>query len=396
MTEPYPLTSDNEAFVRDLHGVMAALRSERVRPVTVFDGRPAWLVTRHADAVEAYVDPRLSNDDAHLRAWEGVGRAVVGRPMLQEDPPTHTRMRRLIAKEFTNRRTQAMRPAIERHAQRLLDQMADKAGPVDLVADYALPLPLAVICDLLGVPEGDREDFHSWSNDLSTPKTAADGIAAQRKMEDYLSTLINGKRSAPGGDLLSALVQAHDDNDTFTDEELLGTAFLLLVGGHESTAHLISTAVMLLVAHPEQRAMVAADPELMKHVVEEVLRIDGPVEMGALRYATQDMDLAGVPIAAGDVVLIGLSSAGRDPARFTSPDEFRVDRDPTEQRDHLAFGRGVHHCIGAPLARLEGEIALRALFERFPKLAVAGEEAPQWAPPTFFLHGLARLDLHLK
>jgi pikromycin synthase len=389
------LTGSNPGFTADPYALFAELRVRGpVHRARVLDGRECWLITGYGEVRAAFTDPRLSNDQQYLKAWDGLGRNVVGRTLLQADPPDHTRLRKLVAKEFTLRRMQALRPRVERLAAELLDKM-EPLGAADLIESFALPLPLSVICELLGVPEADRGEFHRWSGDLSTPASPEDGDAAERAMTDYLTALIDAKRTEGSDDLLSALVRTTDeDGDRLSPEELLGMAFLLLVGGHESTANLISSGILALLRHPEQLAALRADWSLLDGAVEEMLRFDGPVEVAALRYATAAIDIAGTTIPEGDVVLIGLSPAARDPQRFGEPDNFTIHRELRETRAHFAFGHGVHHCIGAPLARMEGAIAIRAVLERYPDLALDVDPAElTWSPPTFFLRGLQRLPV---
>ncbi|MGW4055371.1 cytochrome P450 family protein [Streptomyces sp. NPDC004779] len=389
------LTGADPHFAVDPYRLFGELRERgAVHRARVLDGRPCWLITSYEVAREAFTDPRLSNDVRHLKAWESLGRNVVGRTLMMTDPPDHTRLRKLVAREFTHRRVQAMRPRVQEITDGLLDTMLS-AERADLVDSFAFPLPLAVICELLGVPEGDRADFRLWSSDLSAPATLEAGDAAEKAMTGYLAQLIERKRLAGGEDLLSALVRTTDeDGDRLSHEELLGMAFLLLVGGHESTAHLIASGTLALLRHPEQLAALRDDWSLLDGAIEEVLRFDGPVEIAALRYTTEPVTLAGTDIPAGEVVLIGLSPAARDPRRFPEPDRFDIRRDVRDIRAHFAFGHGVHFCLGAPLARVEGQVALRTLVERCPDLRLDIDPADlEWNPPTFFMRGLKRLPV---
>lgn len=389
------LTGHSPDFAADPYPYFAELRERGpVHRARVLDGRECWLITGYDEARAAFTHPKLSNDMAYLTAWESLGRNVVGRTMLLADPPDHTRLRKLIAREFTLRRIQAMRPRVQQLTDELLDAMLPEES-ADLVESFALPLPLSVICELLGVPASDRSDFRRWSSDLSAPETLEAGDSAERSMTGYLSTLIERKRVSGGDDLLSALVRTTDDDgDRLSPDELLGMAFLLLVGGHESTAHLISSGVLALLRHPRQLAALRSDWSLLDGAVEEVLRFDGPVEIAALRYTTEPVVIAGTPIPAGEVVLIGLSPAARDPKQFPEADSFDIQRDIRATRAHFALGHGVHFCIGAPLARMEGSIAIRSLLERAPGLALDTDPADLvWNPPTFFMRGLRRLPV---
>ncbi|WP_066947946.1 cytochrome P450 family protein [Streptomyces lushanensis] len=389
------LTGSDPSYTADPYPLFAELRERGpVHRARVLDGRDCWLITDYEAARAAFADPRLSNDIRYLKAWENLGRNVVGKTLMQVDPPDHTRLRKFIAREFTLRRVQSMRPRVERIAHDLLDSLL-RTGEADLVESYALPLPLSVICELLGVPEGDRGDFHQWSSDLSAPPTPERGNAAQEAMTAYLSALVDTKRKEGGEDLLGAMARAvQDDGDRLSPEELLGMAFLLLVGGHESTANVISSGTLALLRNPGQLAALRADWSLLETTVEEVLRFDGPVEVSAYRYTTEPVRVGDTEIPAGEVVLIGMAAVGRDSGRFPEAERFDIGRELREVRAHLAFGHGVHHCVGAPLARMESAIALRALLERCPDLALAVPyEDLTWKPPTFQLRGLEHLPV---
>ncbi|GGU72591.1 cytochrome P450 [Lentzea flava] len=392
------LTGANSAFAADPYPLFAELRERGpVHRARVLDGRSCWIITGYDEAKAAFTDPRLSNDMKYLKAWDSLGRAVVGKTMLQADPPDHTRLRKLVAREFTVRRMQSLQPRIEELAAELLDAMVPQ-GQADLVSSYALPLPLQVICELIGVPFADRAAFHKWSADLSAPATPEDGEAAQRGLTEYLAALIEDKRRTPCDDLIGALVNTTDENgDSLSSDELLGMSFLLLVGGHESTANLIASGTLALLRHPEQLAALRADWSLLDTAVEEVLRYDGPVEFAALRYTKEPIDIAGTVIGEGEVIMIGQSSSSRDPKRFPNPDSFDISRDLREARAHFGFGFGVHHCLGAPLARLEGAIGIRALLQRCPDLALAVDPAElTYCPPTFFMRGLKELPVRFQ
>ncbi|MGA5705559.1 cytochrome P450 family protein [Streptomyces cellulosae] len=370
---------------------LAALRAEGpVHRVHVPGSGDAWLVVTREAVRTALTDPRLRNDIRHSAGWESDGGHAVGRNMLQSDPPHHTRLRRTVAGHFTPGRTAALRPRIEAVARDLLDGMP-QAGPADLVGAYALPLPVTVICDLLGVPAGDRDDFHAWSNELVTPTDTETAASSAAALTGYLTDLIARKARTPDGTLLADLA-APDAADAPAPEELLGMAFLLLVAGHETTVNLISATVLSLLTHPEQLALLRADPELTGAAVEESLRLDSPVHAGAFRFAAEPLELAGTRVAAGDAVLVSLAAASRDPLAFPDPDRFDLTRRP---QGHLGFGHGVHHCLGAPLARTEAAVALRLLLERHPRLALdADPDSLTWRAGTL-LRGLTALPLHL-
>ncbi|MFE6159250.1 cytochrome P450 [Streptomyces sp. NPDC056486] len=374
------LTDD---FTADPYSAFTALRSHGpVHHVRFPTGDESWLVIGHEEVRTAFVDPRLRNDVRHSADFKDDGLYSVGSNMLQVDPPDHTRLRTLVAREFTARRVQALRPRVQEAADALLDAVAAD-GRADLVTAYAYPLPLTIICELLGVPEADRAAFREWSTKVVSLDDAEQSARASQEMAAYLAGLAEEKRRLPDAaesDLLHALVRTHDGDsgDRLAPEELLGMAFLLLVAGHETTVNLIASAVHLLLSHPEQLAALRADPELLQGAVEEALRLESPAPAGTYRYAAEPIDLGGTRIPAGARVVLSIAAANRDPARFPSPEQFDIHRDPAATRAHLAFGHGLHHCLGAPLARLEATLALRILLDRFPRLAFDGDGTPQW------------------
>ncbi|MEV7679126.1 cytochrome P450 [Streptomyces sp. NPDC088341] len=412
------LTSAAPDFFADPYPAYRALRAQApVRRLRMPGGEAVWMVLGYDAVRAALADPRLRNDIRHSAEFESDGGYAIGRNMLQVDPPDHTRLRALVSRQFTARRIAALRPRIERISAGLLDAMAasgpgspvgpvgpsgpsSPGGPVDLVDAYAFPLPITVICELLGVPVADRDAFHDWSGKVVAFDDAEAAAAAAASMTAYFTGLIKEKRSlAPGADggedtdLLHALVRTHDENgDHLSPDELLGMAFLLLVAGHETTVNLISSAVRLLLTHPDQLAALRADPGLLEGAIEETLRYEPPVQIAAYRYTAEPLTLAGTPIPKGERVVISLAAAHRDPARFTDPDRFDIRRDPAANRAQLAFSHGIHHCLGAPLARLEAAVALPALLDRFPGLALDdASAAPEWRPSL--LRGLRRLPV---
>ena len=347
-------------------------------PVAHMTGRSGlnpYLITRYEDAKAALTDPRLSNDP-HVgeRAYResGIDDAVYERTleapthMLAQDPPEHTRMRRMVAAEFTTRRVAPLRPRIREIAEELVDVFAGK-GEVDLVPDFADPLPALVIAELLGVPREDWPRFRRWSSDIVRPTGDDEQVQSQLLMGQYLAEQIERKRLEPGTDLLSALVNG-TAQEKFSEEELHGTAFLLLLAGHETTTHLIGNGTLALMTHPDQYALLRERPELIPGAVEEFLRYDGSVERSTNRWATEDLEIAGTTIPQGSVVQIALGSADRDEEHFADADRLDVTRAP---QAHLAFGHGVHFCLGAPLARLEAHVAFDVLLRRLPDLELA-------------------------
>ncbi|KUO09745.1 cytochrome P450 family protein [Streptomyces sp. DSM 15324] len=382
-TPAQPPAVDPAALVTDPYAVYGRLREAGpVHRVTGTDGLPAWLVTRYDDVRRAMSDPRLSLDKRN--ATPGGYRGLTLPPaldanLLNMDPPDHTRIRRLVTHAFTPRRVAALREPVRRTAESLLDAIAPH-GHADLIASYAAPLPITVICELLGVAPQDREDFGSWTDALVAPDPARPDLArdAVRSVPAFFTRLLAAKRAAPADDLLSALIAVRDDEDRLTEDELTSLAFLILVAGHENTVHLIGNATLALLSHPAQLAALRADPGRLGGAVEELARYDGPAPLAIRRFATEDITIGGVTVPAGETVLLSLAAAHRDPRRFTDPDRLDVGRDAT---GHLALGHGIHYCLGAPLARLETEIALAALLDRFPGLTLAVRpDELRWRP----------------
>ncbi|MFF7154608.1 cytochrome P450 [Streptomyces sp. NPDC008139] len=366
-----------EEFRRDPYPVYAELRARGpVHRVVIPEGHEAWLVVGYEAGRALLNDARLSKVWSNAAPELGVRTVASGLSMLSTDPPVHSRLRKLVAREFTPRRVDAMAPRVQALADGMLDAMAkEPSRRGDLVESLAFPLPISVICDLLGVPFMDREQFRTWSNiALSTSSARARADAADA-MNGFLVRLVADKRERPGDDLMSALIHtADEDGDRLNAEELLGMAWVLLVAGHETTVNLISNGVLALLTHPEQLAALRADPEgLMEGAVEEILRYDGPVETPTYRFSTAPVEVGGTVIPGdGRLVLVALADADRDPARFPDPDRFDIRRDA---RGHIAFGHGIHYCLGAPLARLEARIALRGLLDRFPGLTLDADPA---------------------
>ncbi|MFD5632715.1 cytochrome P450 [Streptomyces sp. NPDC127077] len=370
---PAPQASvDPVRLAGDPYVVYAQLRQAGpVHRITGTDGLPAWLVTRYDDVREALTDPRLSLDKRNAVPGGYRGMALppaLDANLLNMDPPDHTRIRRLVTRAFTPRRIERLREPIQRTADQLLDAVA-AAERVDLIASYAAPLPIAVICDLLGIGPTDRLDFRSWTDALVAPDPTRPSLAKEAvgSMVSYLTRLIADKRTAPADDLLSALIAVRDEEDRLSEDELMSLAFLILFAGYENTVHLIGNAVLTLLRHPDQLAGLRADPTRMSAAVEELARYDGPMPLAVRRFPTEDVTISGVTVPAGETVLLSLAAAHRDPHRFSDPDHFDIDRDAT---GHLALGHGIHYCLGAPLARMETEIALSALLDRFPDLAL--------------------------
>ncbi len=354
-----------------------------VHAVTLADGHPAWLVVSYEAARVALNDARLSKDmhAALASAGEVVAEGLPGpdfaRHMLVVDPPDHTRLRRLVAGAFSARRTEELRPRVQAVVDELLDRIA-AAGPdavVDLVAAFAFPLPYTVICELLGVDDADRDELGHQLGALLGPTSTPEEYAAAKLGSDavvaMLAALVETKQREPDDRLVSALLRARDGDERLDQRELLSTIFQLIVAGHDTTASLIGNSVVALLRHPEQLADLRARPDKLPDALDEFLRYDAPVPHSTFRYAVDDLDLGGVTIPAGAQVIICLASANRDASRNAHAELFDVDR--AEPR-HLAFGHGIHFCIGAALARMEAHLALDALLRQFPELRLAGRD----------------------
>ncbi|MER8001492.1 cytochrome P450 [Streptomyces sp. NPDC095613] len=337
-------------------------------------GEPAWLATRYADARFVLGDRRFSR--AAERDHDDPPRPMPAKRtggILSMDPPDHTRLRTLVTKAFTVHRMEKMRPDIARLADDLVDGLIETGPPVDLVEDYALPIPVAVICQMLGVPVADRPLFREWSDAaLSTSRlTAEEFLAKRQELTDYMAGLVAQHRAKPADDLMSALIEARDVGDRLSETELIDMCVGLLVAGHETTASQIPNFVHVLLDHPDQMRLLAERPELIAGAVEELMRFV-PLGAGAAfpRYATEDIEVGGTLVKAGEPVLVATGAANRDAIRFSAPGVLDVER---RQVQHLGFGHGVHHCLGAPLARVELQEALRALLTRLPGLRLAGD-----------------------
>jgi cytochrome P450 len=391
LDDPFPLF----AHVRELGAVHAA---------TLADGHDAWLVVRYEETMAALNDPRLSkNMHAALASGsdvvaEGLPGPEYARHMLTVDPPDHTRLRRLVSAAFSPRRVEALRPNVQTITDDLIDEIAARPAddPVDLVATFAFPLPFTVICELLGVPHADRASLGREFTQLLVPTSTAAEYAEAKKASDavvgMLEQLVEAKQSDPGDDLVSALISARDGDERLDDQELRSTIFQLMVAGHDTTASLIGNSVVALFRNPAQLSELRRDPDKIPAAIEELLRYDAPVPHSTFRYAVEPVTLGGVTIPAGAQVIICLAAANRDAEKYASPEALDVDR-PVSR--HLAFGYGIHHCLGAPLARMEGQVAITSLLRRFPKLALAGSgEGLHWTHGDgLVLRGLSELPV---
>jgi cytochrome P450 len=316
--------------------------------------------------------------------------------MLSIDPPAHTRMRSLANKAFTPRVVERSRPHIQEIADELLDALPEP-GSLDVVADLAVPLPMIVIAEVLGVPLSDRERFKGWSSDVAAslggPFQPADVLEKARdssnEIADYFRDLIARRRSEPRDDLISALIAAEEQGDLLSEDELIATCILLLIAGNETTTNLVGNGMLALLRHPEERRRLQSDPSLIETAVDEMLRYESSVQMTS-RIVDHDLEFAGQRFEEGQVVLLLLAAANRDPAHFPDPERFDVTRRPNR---HLAFGQGIHYCLGAPLALAEAQIAIQTLLRRLPQPEAAFDiDAPEWGQ-SFILRGLKRLPI---
>jgi cytochrome P450 len=395
--QPVAFNPFDPAFRRDPYPVYRRLQDESPVHETPFGG---VILTRHADCVSVLRDRRWSSDvrNATQTGFEP-DLDILGdsRPFLFLDPPDHTRLRGLVSRAFTPRVVEALRPRVQELVDGMLDAAAE-AGSLDVIEDLAYPLPVTVISEMLGVPAEDHTKFRGWSQELArsldpNPFPSTDYIYRLREaiesFDEYFGGLIEERRQRPREDLLSSLIAAEEEGDRLSETELLATCRLILVAGHETTVNLIGNGTLALLRHPEQLRLLREEPTLASSAVEEVLRYDPPVQLTG-RIAMEEMEVAGVTVAAGHGALMLLGAANRDPERYAEPDRFDITRNDDS---HLAFGYGIHFCLGAPLARLEGQVALAALARRFDmELAV---DTPEYKE-NFVLRGLRSLPVRVS
>ncbi len=375
-TDPYPF--------------YAYLRAEHpVHPVTLPDQRTIWLITRYDDVVSVLKDERFVKNQQNAalgnktakQPWIPKWAQPLTRHMLNMDKPDHPRLRGLVNKAFSPRLIEEMRGRIQSLTNELLERVHGRSH-VDLIPDYALPIPTTIIAEMLGVPPEDRSKFNRWSNIVMQVSTTRFGVLRALRpvwsFMRYIRRLIRLRQQDPQNDLVSELVNAEVDGERLNEDELVAMVFLLLVAGHETTVNLIGNGVLALLEHPQQLELLRNDPSLIESAVEELLRYGSPVEMGTERYAREDVTLAGVTIPGGSLVGVILASANRDESQFTDPDTLDITREPNK---HLAFGLGAHYCTGAPLARLEGQIAINTLLQMAPEFSLDhASDALRWRP----------------
>lgn len=381
------------------HAATAELRAKC--PVHRIDNPPgaqAYAVFGNKVIGEAFLDPRLSKQTENLPAQyreKAATSMLMERNLVFSDPPEHTRLRKPISRSFLPDKVAKLCPRIQDIADDLIDDFPE-TGEIDLLSTFALPLPLTTICEYLGIPVEDQPLFQHWSYIISQdPLRHAEGElkAASRDFANYFTTLVAQRRTEPRNNLLNDLISARDEN-VFTEKELISTLFLVIAGGHKTVANMLGNGMALLLRHPEQLAMLRTTPALIPSAVEEMLRYEGPAAWAAPRFAVEDMQLGGVPIPKGSFVHLSLAGAGHDPDVYDGPERFDITRSPNH---HLSFGYGAHFCVGAPLARLQGEIAFCTLLRRLPdfELAVAPEELV-WLADDSRSRGLESLPVRLR
>lgn len=391
-------------FKADPFPILAHLRrNEPVYRATLPDKTPVWLVTRYEDVLSLLRDGRFAKsrynamtpEQLRKQPWVPPMFRPLERNMLDVDPPDHTRLRGLVHKAFTPRLIDQMQKRVQTVADELLDVVSQK-GRMDLIGDYALPLPMTIITEILGVPTKDRDKFHKWSkvivslNQFNVGWRAIPAVWAIWKFNRYLRSFFKIRRADPRDDLASALIQAEEAGDKLSEDELLAMVFLLLVAGHETTVNLIGSGVLALLEHPEEMESLRSNPSLIQSAVEELLRYTAPVFMSTERFAREDVTIQGVTIRRGEVALGVIGSANRDEEVFDNPDNLDLIREPNK---HLSFGFGIHYCLGAPLARLEAQIAIKTLLARVQGLRLQGSTGSLRWRPSLFLRGLDALPI---
>lgn len=352
-----------------------------------------WCIARYDDVTFILHHAPIFKDTSRIAPRDQL--TPLDRAMLQRDPPDHTRLRRLASHAFTPRRVQSLEPRIEQMSLDLIKRIRER-GVADFIADYARPLPIMVIAELLGVPFEEHDRFSAWSDQIMTGSDSVlGGEEAARKSQEamaslvaYFTALIAQRRQQPRDDLISALIAARDAEDRLSEDELLGMCVLLLIAGHETTVNLIGNGLLTLLRHPEQLALLRHHPEYLTSAIEEMLRYESPVQRSTPRFAAETFEIAGQRIEQGQQISLMFGAANRDPAHFSDPDRFDITRHPNP---HLGFGSGIHYCLGAPLARIEARVAFSHILEHLPAIRLTTDQ-PEWKPVTW-LRGLRRLPV---
>ncbi len=381
-------------FKADPYPLYARLRAEAPVCRTRFLGRPAWLITRYDDVFNLLKDQRAVKDLPQVTHWIHLAGGAITHHMLNKDDVDHTRLRRLVHQAFNPSLIEQWRERIQHACDELLNKL-EGAGSFDLMREYALPLPLTIMGELLGIPLEDRARFHARSRSSLSPSTILDVLRAvpdQRLLTGQIRNLIKSRRDKPGNDLLTSLIQAKESGDKLSEQELVAAIFFLLIAGYETTVNLIGVGALVLMQNRPERKRFEQDPATTESAIEELLRFTSPLDVATQRFASEDMIINSVRISRGDALFAVLGSANRDETQFPAPDTLDLTRAPNK---HLAFGHGVHFCLGAPLARLDGQIALKALFRRFPGLRLAGPpESIRWRK-SLIVRGLDSLPVSI-
>ncbi|NMO97846.1 cytochrome P450 family protein [Paenibacillus lemnae] len=384
----------SKPFTENPYPAYTSLReSEPVVKLRFPDGQNGWLVTRYEDGLTVLKNPVFIKD--MKKVYGSDTGSVFTSNMLFSDPPDHKRLRGLVQKSFTPHKIAGMRSRIQAIADELLDQTSGREE-MNLIDDYAFPLPIIVISEMLGVPLEDRDKFRIWSNSIiGASNQESDASVGQHMQEfiQYLKEWFANVREHPGDDMISQLVQSEEQGDRLSEQELYGVVTLMIIAGHETTVNLIGNGLLALLSHRDQLSLLMENPSLIHNTIEEMLRYNGPVEFSTSRWASEDIELNGQTIHKGELVVVALNSANRDESQFKDPDLFDITR---EKSPHLAFGQGIHHCLGAPLARLEGEIAILSLLQRYPNLKLRGEWSELKWRPGMIVRGVEEVPLSIK
>ncbi|HET7578822.1 MAG TPA: cytochrome P450 [Bacillales bacterium] len=380
----------SESFNQNPYPIFENLRdNEPIYRMTMPDGQTGWIISRYEDAVAALKEKRLIKDPEKVFGHDFQG----PKNILMSDPPDHERLRKLVQKAFTPRMIEGLRGRIQEITDELLDAVQDQ-GEMDLIDAFAFPLPIIVICEMLGVPSEDRKQFRTWSNVLvespNNPDPSQQAETYSEAFIGYLMELVAKRRNDPQDDLISKLIQVEEEGEKLTEEELYSLVMVLIIAGHETTVNLIGNGVLALLEHPAEMKKLKDEPALIPSAIEEILRYNGPVEVSSDRWAAETFEFRGKMIQKGDLVLVALDSADRDPRQFEDSDQFDITR---EANKHIAFGKGIHFCLGAPLARLEGEIAISTLLRRMPELRLKESAASLKWRPGLLLRGLTALPV---
>jgi cytochrome P450 len=392
----------DEEFVQNPQQLYTRLREEGrvVHPVRMPWGLELWLVTGYEAVRQAFLDPRICKDTYQVselirkhsldKSHKGIDPRITGH-MLNTDPPGHERLRKLVGKAFTMRRVEQLRPRIAEITTELLDKMADQTE-VDLLSTFAIPLPLTVICEMFGVPPEAQTDFRKWTYTILSTTGGDDFTTANTSMVEYLTDLVTEWRTHPTDNMLSALIQARDDGDRLSESELTAMCWLILFAGNDTTANLIGNGMLALMRHPEQYAEIQRDRSLLPNAIEEFLRYEGPANMSTYRFSAAPVELGGVLIPEGEIVMIAPHASNHDPAAFADPDRFAIHR---QTKGHMGFGFGIHYCLGAQLARIEAVIAFNGLLDRFENIELAvPAESLRWRQ-HYFERALVELPVRL-